>query len=293
MNSDQASETDGGYATSFGVADQGERERYYWLRQAAVVAHQEYRLSVRNRWALALAGLYTLFSLLLVGVGGTDIGSGRVDVVLVSLTSLATYLLPLAALAFGYDTIVGADRDGWLDVVFALPTPRWAVVVGMYLGRAVTLTVATAIGFGLAGVALFVAADWLDPAYAVFLLGAVGLGLSFLAVSVLLSTLAVEKTHALGAALLAWVWFVFVHDLLALWAVAAFDLGDAALSALLLANPADVFRVLVLSQMDTTGGLATVYASAGLPIPVLVAALLAWCVVPVALAGRLVRRRSV
>jgi Cu-processing system permease protein len=265
------------------------------LGQVAVVAAQEYRLSVRNRWALALTVLFALLSVLVTLSGGSGIGPARVDAVVVSLTSLVTYLVPLAALVFGFDAVVGAEEAGWLDVVFALPVSRSYVVVGTYLGRAVTLAGATAVGFGLAGAVLLVRAGRLEGAlFATFLFAAAGVGLAFLSVSVLISTLASEKTHALGGALIAWVWFVFVHDLLALGAVAGLSLPDAALSAFVLANPADLFRVLVLAQVETTGGgLAAVFAGTGLSTPTLAAALAVWCAAPALLAGRLVERRSI
>lgn len=264
-------------------------------RQVAIVAGQEYRLSVRNRWAFALTGLFALLSVLLTVFGGSNLGPARVDAIVVSLAQLATYLLPLAALVYGFDSVVGADEDGWLDVVFALPVPRSRVVFGTYLGRAVTLAAATLLGFGLGGAVLVAGAGLVGwPLFVAFLFGAVGVGLAFLALSVLVSTLAAEKTHALGGVLLAWVWFVFVHDLLALGAVASLRLPDAVLSAFVLANPADVFRVLVLTGAETTGGgVAAVFAGTGLSAPVLVVALIAWCLLPVLLAGRLVRRRSI
>lgn len=268
------------------------RER---ARQIAVVAGQAYQLSIRTRWALALTGLLGLFAVLIVGFGGTELGPARVDAVVVSLASLATYLVPLAALAFGFDAVVGAEEDGWLGVLFALPMPRWCVVIGTYLGRAVTLAGATAIGFGAAGaIVVYFAGVGSLGLYGMLLLSAIGLGLSFLSIAVLVSTVAAEKTHALGLVLLVWVWFVFVHDLAALGLVAAFDLPAPALSAFVLSNPAAIFRVLVLQSAGATGGgFAAVYADVGLSTPVLVAAFATWCVVPVAAAGRLVRRRSV
>lgn len=264
-------------------------------RQVAIVAGQEYRLSVRNRWAFALTGLFALLSVLLTVFGGSNLGPARVDAIVVSLGQLATYLLPLAALVYGFDSVVGADEDGWLDVVFALPTPRSRIVFGTCLGRAVTLAAATLVGFGLGGAVLVAGAGLVGwPLFVTFLFGAVGVGLAFLSLSVLVSTLAAEKTHALGGVLLAWVWFVFVHDLLALAVVASLRLPDAVRSAFVLANPADVFRVLVLTGVETTGGgVAAVFAETGLSVPVLALALLAWCLVPVLLAGRLVRRRSI
>lgn len=264
------------------------------LRRIAIVAVQEYRLSIRNQWALALTGLFTFFAVLLTAFSGSSVGPESFAPTVLSLASLATYLLPLAALAYGFDTIVGADEDRWLDVMFALPLRRSDVVFGKYFGRAFTLGVATVIGFSIAGV-LLVSRTGLANAvvYLKFMFTAAGVGWVFLSISVLISTLASEKTHALGLSLLAWVWFVLIYDLLALGAIATLDVPGEALSVLVLSNPADVFRVIILTGMNTTaGGFAAIYADTGLSMAVLVGTLIVWGIVPLALAARLVRRRS-
>lgn len=264
------------------------------LRHVFVVAVTEYRLAVRSRWALALTGLFVVFGGVILTFSGSAVGPGSAERVVASLTSLAAYLVPLAALALGYDAIVGREDEGWLAVVFSLPVRRSEVVAGTYLGRLAVLAGATVLGFGFSG-ALIVREYGVGelPAFLGFLGGAVGAGAAFLAVALLLSTVAREKTHALGAALLVWVWFVLVHDLLALGVVAAVELPDAALSAMVLSNPVSAFRVLVLSGLGTTagGGFTAVLAGTGLSTVALAASLVAWCVVPVAAAGVLVRRR--
>lgn len=258
-----------------------------------IVGATEYRLAVRSRWAIALAGLFTLFGAMILTFSGSAVGPEGLERVVASLASLAVYLIPLASLAFGYDAIVGREADGWLAVVFSLPIARRDVVVGTYLGRLLTLTGAVVVGFGFTGVLVlreFGAAYW--GSYLRFLVAAIVLAAAFLAIATLVSTIAREKTHALGAALLVWVWFVLIHDLLSLGFVAAFSLPDAALSALVLANPASVFRVLVLSGLGaTTGGFADALAGTALSTGVLAATLLAWCVLPIAAAAILIDRR--
>jgi len=117
---------------------------------------------------------------------------------------------------------------------------------------------------------------------------------TFLAVGVLVSSLASEKTRALGAALGVWVWFVLLHDLLAIGAVAALRPPGPAVAALALANPLDVFRLLALRGLDTISvGFAAAASGAGFSTPVLVAALAAWIALPVAAAARAMARRRV
>jgi Cu-processing system permease protein len=269
------------------------------LRRAAAgalqVAAREYRLAVRRRWAVGVAVLFALTSTALVFLGGSSVGPARVNAVLASFAQVGVYLVPLAALAVGFDTVVGADESGSLEMLLALPLTATAVVVGKYLGRAAALAGGTLAGFAVGG-ALLARYAGLGAlgAYAPVALTAVGGALAFLGVSVLASALAAEKTHALGAALAAWVWFVLVHDLVALGLVATLDLPGWVVAAAVLLNPADLFRVLVLRGIPTTaGGIAGVLEATSLGAPVLLAALAAWVVLPVAGAVLALRRRAV
>lgn len=289
MTSDLA--PDGGYERGFVASTRTAGGR---SRDVIVLARTEYRRAVSNGWALALAIGFAGFSMGLVTFSGAEVGPTGIDRLVASLAVLAVYLVPLAALVFGYDTLVGAEEIGWLQTLFALPMARWRVAIGMYLGRAAALGGAVVIGFGLAGLVLFVQTGpvgW--EGYAVFLVATVALALVFLGIAVCISAATHGKARALGSALLVWAWFVLVHDLLALGVVAAFRLPDGAIAALLIANPADVYRVLVLGVLGASGdaGFASVMAASGLGEPMLILATLAWIVVPVVLAARIVGRR--
>ena len=288
---------DGGYGavatreTETGVDGLGSGR---WYRQLLVVAETEYRLAVRGRWAIALTSIFAAFALGLTTFSGSSVSPEGFERTVASLAVLAVYLVPLVALAFSYDAVVGREESGWLHTLFALPVDRGLIVVGTSIGRAVVLSSAALIGFGVAGFFLlqeFGLAGF--DAYAGFLLATIGLALVFLAVGVLVSTLAAEKTHALGISLLAWAWFVLVHDLIGLGMIAALDLSETAVSAMVLANPTGIFRALVLGSLGAAGdaGFAAVLAESGLSTSVLAAALAAWIVLPIALAAVAIRRR--
>ncbi|MCT9095563.1 ABC transporter permease [Haloarchaeobius sp. HME9146] len=254
------------------------------LGHVLTLADREYRTLSRSRWPVGLAALFAVVSLAVAAASGSGAGTGRASAVVVSLAEFSVYLVPLAALAFGYAAVVGLAERGTLDMLFALPVRRSRVLLGTYLGRALGLVAALAVGFGFGGALLFrfVGVSGTGP-YARFLLAAVGAGLAFLAIAVLVSTLAREKTHALGGVLLAWVWFVFAHDLLALSAVVFADPPELVVTALVLANPADCFRVLVLSGVQTTGGgVGAALASSSLSPALAALGLLAWIVLPLA-----------
>ncbi len=265
------------------------------LQRVLHIAGMEYRLAVRGRWALGLTTVFALFGVGLATFSGADVAPAGYERTVASLAALAVYLVPLAALAFGFDTIVGREESGWLHALFALPLARSRVVLGLFLGRVVVFAGATIIGFGIAGGLLlreFGFAGW--PTFVWFVLAAVGAGVAFLSIAVLVSTVTSEKTHALGVVLAAWAWFVLIYDLLALGIIAAFRLPESAITALVLGNPAGIFRVLVLDMLETggSGGYAAAFATTGIAPSVLVLGLTAWIVIPLAIAVRLVRRRS-
>ncbi|WP_435185338.1 ABC transporter permease [Halobellus sp. EA9] len=257
------------------------------------VAGREYRLAVRSRWAAGIVLLFGLFTTAVVQFGTSTVGPGRFDAVLATVVELGVYLVPLVAVAVGYDVVVGAHERGSLELLLALPITRGRVIAGTLAGRAAVLSGAMLLGFVPAGVLTVL---WFGPsgvgAYATVALAAALTGCAVLSVAVLVSTVAPTKTYALGGSLALWLWFVLLHDLAALGTVAAADLGGAAIAVAVLLNPVDCFRVIGLSQVDVVaGGFGAVMTQAGLSMPLAVAALGAWTLVPGAAAARLLRRR--
>jgi Cu-processing system permease protein len=294
VTDDSATEADGGVTVTRTVsAGEAAETRSVLLDRVAAIAWREFRVVTRTHWTSGIAVLFGLFSLAVVGLAGSQVGTTRVGALFVTLAELSVYLVPMAALAFGYDAVVGAAERGTLDALFALPVPRSLVLVGTYLGRALALASGLVVGLA-AGGALFAVQYGLAilGPYLQYTLATVGVGLAFLAVSVCLSTLATEKARALGGALLAWVWFVFVHDLLALGLVVWLQPPEIVSTLLVALNPADLLRVAVLAMVPTGGGgVGALVASTSLSLVVVAVALLVWMAAPVALAAWLVERR--
>lgn len=258
----------------------------------ASFAHREYRIAARSRWPVGLAVLFAAFTVGVVQYGASGAGTSTVAAVVASIAALSTYVVPLAALAFGYSTIVGPRGRGELDVLFALPVPRWTVVAGAFLGRAAAFAGAVVLGYAFGGAALFRVGG--ASAVAAFLpaVGAAVLaGTAFVAISVLVSTVASEKAKALGGALLAWTWFVLVHDVAALTATVVLDLPASALAALVLANPADGLRILGMAGVPSANG-AGALAATDLSASIVALALVAWTALAVGGASLATTRRD-
>ena len=263
------------------------------LTPILTVAAKEFRDRMRNRWVLAVALVFTVFSLVIAYFGGAQqgqVGFRSIEFTIASLVSLVIYLIPLIALLLGFDAIVGERERGSLDLLLALPITRLELLLGKYLGLALALSLSTVVGFGLVAVLLWrhMNANALFH-YGGFMLSSVLLGLAFLSLAVLLSVLARDRTRASGLAIATWFFFVLVFDLLLLGVLVGSGgrFGGESFALLLLLNPADVFRILnvfSLEDVRTLYGLATVVPPAmGSPLK-MGGAMLVWIAVPLALA---------
>jgi Cu-processing system permease protein len=264
-------------------------------RQVLAIAGKEFRDRIRNRWVLAVALVFTAFSLAIAYFGGAQqgaVGLRSIEATIASLVSLVIYLIPLISLLLGFDAVVGERERGSLDLLLALPVTRTELLLGKYLGLAAALTLSTLAGFALVAVLL---ARQLGMAgvyhYVGFMLSSVLLGLAFLSLALLLSVLAKDRTRASGLAIALWFLFVLVFDLVLLGLLVAsggrFFGGDALACALLL-NPADVFRLLnvfSLDDMHTLYGMSSIVPPALASPWLLGAAMLGWIVAPLALAS--------
>ena len=263
------------------------------IAQIATIASKEFWDRIRNRWVLAVALVFTAFALVIAYFGAAQQGSvgfRSIDVTIASLVSLVIYLIPLIALVLGFDAIVGERERGSLDLLLSMPITRLELLLGKYFGLAAALAFSTIAGFGLVAVVLSAKLD-LNALfhYFGFMLSSVLLGCAFLSLAVMLSVFAADRTRASGLAIATWFFFVLVFDLLLLGAlvVSGGQWGGEIFPYLLLANPADVFRILNIFSLDdvrTLYGLATVFPRALADPWLLGLVMFAWIAVPLGIA---------
>ena len=263
-------------------------ERIDW-RQIRVIAAKEFRDRIRNRWVLAVAVIFALFALAIAYFGASqqgEVGFRSIDITVASLVSLVIYLVPLIALILGYDAIVGERERGSLELMLSMPITRFEILLGKYMGLAAALTSATVIGFGAGLLPLANELTVRDGYhYAGFVGSAILMGLAFLSISMLVSVVAAERVRASGVAIGLWFFFVLIFDLLLMGALVLSQgsLGSTTFAALMMLNPADVFRLMNIfssEQARSMYGLATVMPERLTDPAVLLAIMVAWIVVP-------------
>ncbi len=263
------------------------------------IAAAECRGALAGRLVQGLGALFALMALA-ISLAGLA-ASGHLVVqgftrTAVSLLSLALYLLPLVGLVLGAHAF--GVEDGGTELLLAQPIGRRTVLLGRAAGLAAALGLVAAIGFGLAGALVLGTAG---PAgllgYLLTALGSTIVGLAGLALGILLGVRSRRRLAAVAKALVAWVVLAVFFDFVAI-AVLQF-VGDGEpgplLLALLAANPIDGMRALGLVSLGadvllgpTGAALSRLLGPAG-GGALVAASLLAWCVVPLALAGRAFR----
>lgn len=274
------------------------------MKTILIVAGKEIQEGLRNRWVLATTILLAALALSLTFLGSAptgNVGTGRLDVVIVSLSSLTIFLVPLIALLISHDAIVGERERGTLLLLLSYPVSRSQVLFGKFFGHLAILAFATLLGYGAAAVALAAtgtaidAASWM--AFGSMIASSALLGAVFVAIGYLVSALVGERGTAGGIAIGVWLLFVLIYDMALLGALVV-DQGRTVsggiLNTLLLLNPTDVYRLLNLGSgsAGSLSGMAGVAESAALSPLLLIGVLIAWTMVPLAAAILVFSRRE-
>jgi Cu-processing system permease protein len=275
------------------------------VRNVLLIAGKEVQESLRNRWVLATTLLLAALALTLTLLGSAPTGSVGVrplDVIIVSLSSLSVFLLPLIALLISHDAIVGEVERGTMSLLLSYPVGRWQVLLGKFAGHVGVLAFATILGYGVAAVVLATTGPGIDvdsfAAFGLMVVSSVLLGAVFIAIGYFISSLVRERATAAGIAIGVWLAFVVLYDmgLLGLLVVdQGRTLSASVLNVLLLANPTDVYRMLNLagtSGVSAFAGMAALGKVTTLPPGLLVAALLLWMLLPLLLAAHAFSRRE-
>jgi len=270
------------------------------------VAVKELKDGLRNRWVLSITLIFILLSIGLAYFGAVasgQVGFTPLSTMIVSLASLATFIIPIIALMLAYDTIVGESEQGTLLLLLTYPLSRSQLLLGKFLGKTLIMAISTLLGFSASALLIGFFAEQIDiteliTAFSLFIISSTLLGAVFIALAILISVLVNEKSKAAGLALTIWFLFVLVYDvaLLGILILTKGAVGANYFPYLLLLNPTDVFRLINLSGFEAAqvqSGLMGIANGDLLSPAFLFIALIIWVLIPLLMALGLFRRRSV
>lgn len=268
------------------------------------VAQKELNDGLRNRWIIAITVMFALLSGGISWFGAAAsgaIGFTTIGHTIASLSSLAVFLVPLIALLLAYDAIVGEDEDGTLLLLLTYPLTKTQLLLGKLTGHGLILGISALLGFGSSALTIALFASEVDLAmltfaFGQFIISATLLGMIFIAIAYLISTLVSEKSKAAGMALIFWFVFVLIFDLVLLAFLVATEgqLNPEGLPYLLLLNPTNIFQLINLTNLGDSGTEILILASDSNFSPVtLFSLLIGWLILPLAITFWLFIRRNI
>ena len=270
------------------------------MKAAINIARFEFLVVRRNLWVAIAIVLMSLFAVVLTVAGAAPAGALGVDrltVTVTSLTTLSVYLVPLIALLLSFDAVAGELDRGTLALTLSYPVSKAAFLLGKLAAHTATLAVALAVGLGIAGLL----SAWLGEvsqeglvALAVLFASAVLLGTTFLGLGYAISATTRQPGAAAGMVIGLWLVGIVLYDLGLLGAPVADDGGRFTTQIfpwLLVANPADAFRIVNLAGSEaallSSGLVSTKTVLPDLAPPL---AMLLWPILALVLAWQLFRR---
>lgn len=273
------------------------------LDNILILTQKEIRDARRNRWlllyAIAFAGLAAALAwLALAGMGNYGLaGFGRTAA---SLINLILLIVPLMGLTLGALSVAAEREKGTLIYLLAQPISKTELMLGKFLGLALSLLAALALGFGLTGLLIALqsgGADgriYLTLVALTFLLSLASLSLGFL-----ISVTVQRSATAVGIALFLWLLLVFFGDLGVMGTAVILRLSVNELFALSLTNPLQIFKIAAIWNIQNNLellGPAGIYAMRTYGqnlLWLLIGLLLLWTIIPLVATQFVFQRKGV
>ncbi len=242
-----------------------------WKSMWAII-QKEILDSVRNKWVIAITIIFVLLALLVSYFGSTasastgeEVGFRGFDLTIFLILAVSEFLIPIIALMLGYGAIVSEKEKGSLDLLVSMPISRTQIFVAKFLGLSMVLFISIFAGFGLAGIVIATfagSAQW--TIYLSFIAASALVGLVFLSLAMLLSTVMKRRSTAMGGAVLLWFLFIWIYTIILYGVAAAMGVFEAGATvpdwffALQLGSPVSSYEAMTVAELG-------VFASADLP----------------------------
>ena len=262
------------------------------LRLTGKVAAYEISNVLRSRWLIGYTLFFGVTTDALLRFGGDPARA------LLSLMNVVLLVVPLVSLVIG--TMYLYDAREFTELLLAQPVSRRDLFAGLLLGLVLPLAAAVLVGVGVP----FALHGFTDAAQRgtliALLLTGVVLTAIFTATAFFVAVRWEDKVRGLGVAIALWLMCAVLYDGLVLILVMVF--ADYPLErpmlGLMLANPVDLSRVILLLQSDAsalmgyTGAVFKSFFGGAGGIAIASLMLCAWVTAPTLLGARAFRKRD-
>ncbi|MBC7129318.1 MAG: ABC transporter permease [Thermoplasmatales archaeon] len=183
------------------------------MNKIFAIAKKEFMDNWRNKWIIAISAI---FLILTVVVSYFTKGEWQnLSSTIVGMMSFVELLIPILGLMLGYATIAGEKERGSLAILLSYPVRRWEILIGKFLGLSCVIASSIFIGFGIAGVIIGInvkEVKWLEYFY--FIAISILLGIVYIAISIMLSSIFKKRATAMGGAIFTWFFFSMIWGII-------------------------------------------------------------------------------
>jgi Cu-processing system permease protein len=226
------------------------------MNQILIIAENELIAGIRNRWTHIFAAIFAIlvsgisyFGLSVSGYSGVMQDFSRTTL---SLLNLVLYLVPLMSLVIGVLSFSSDTRIN--ELIYSQPVNRCEVFIGKFIGLAFVIFSATSFGFGISGIFILtkVGSEGMFR-FLIFVLLSNLLGLAFIGVSALISSIIRQRNRAFGVSIFVWFIFLILYDLIIIGVTTLMRGRTAGIFAMisLFGNPVDIVRVSSLITLNS------------------------------------------
>jgi len=176
------------------------------------VAKKEIMDNVRNKWILAVTILIIALTLLSSFAGSYwKSFEGTVS----GMMATVTFFISIIGLMLGYGSIVGEVERGSMSSLITHPITRLEILLGKLIGNGIVLTFSILIGFGIGGIIVGFNVDDVNVlSFIVFIAASILIGLIFLSLSMLFSSLFKIRSMSMGLSIITWIFSLIIYPLI-------------------------------------------------------------------------------
>jgi Cu-processing system permease protein len=264
------------------------------FKNILTITQKELQDARRNRWYLIYVVVFAVLSLALAWLGMTGLGDyglagfGRTAA---SIINIVLLIVPLMGLTLGAISLAGERERNTLLYLLAQPVTQLEVMLGKYLGLGIALFSALVFGFGISGILIAIKGGSAEiKLYSLMVLLAFLLALVSLSLGFLISSTVRKGSTAVSIALFIWLLLLVFGDLGLMGTAMVLKLGVSQLLTLTVLNPMQIFKIAAIlnlrGNLEVLGpaGIFALRTYGAQLMPVLVAILLAWILIPLGLA---------
>lgn len=265
------------------------------------IAQKEIMDNIRNKWIIITTFIFAFLTVVVSYFTSMGQGWQDLEITIVGMMAIVQYMVPIIGLMLGYAAIVREIESGSMSAFLAHPVERWEVIIGKFLGLGFVLSFSIFVGFGIAGIIIGINVANVDYfGYLIFIMSSILLGLVYLSLSMLFSTIFKSRSTCMGMAIFIWFFFTMIWGIIMVGLLFAFESEITSFPnwyySLSMINPISSFALLVNINVVVAGEMV-VGSINKLPnyvnTPVLTFILLAWIIIPLFLSILFFKKRDI